>query len=134
LLQRYGRPVALADIWHAEGIMLGRWAGSKAAEVGKRVPESGWADFYEFSQDGVIRLGYRRLGTFRYTWAGEFLDREAWQEAQLANGDCGSALAMAEHLIKTANGKPPSRAGCQRTAAARSVWTTRALGFAVSII
>jgi hypothetical protein len=81
---------------------------TRAAEVGKWVPESGWADFYEFSQDGVIRLGYRRLGTFRYTWVGEFLDREAWQEAQLANGDYGSALAMAEHLIKTANGKPPS--------------------------
>ena len=64
---------------------------TRAAEVGKWVPESGWADFYEFSQDGTIRLGYRGMGTFRYTWAGEFLDRDVWQEAQLANGGYGGA-------------------------------------------
>lgn len=81
---------------------------TRGVEVGKWRPESGWADFYEFSEDGVILLGYRKLGTFRYTWIGEFLDQEAWHEVQLAKGDYGSALVIAERLIRAANGKPAS--------------------------
>jgi hypothetical protein len=91
-----------------DGSVLAVFDLTRAVEIGKWIPESGWADFYEF-EDGVIRLGYRNLGTFGYTSSGEFLDREAWYEAQLAKGDYGSALLVAERLIRAADGKPVSQ-------------------------
>lgn len=68
-------------------------------------PDSGWADYYEFIPDG-IRLGYRNVGAFRYTMAGEFLERDIWQDAQLTKGDCENTLAMIERMIKQSDGKP----------------------------
>jgi len=61
-----------------------------------------------FLRTVVILLGYRGLGAFRYTWTGEFLDREAWARAILSKGAYGSVLGMAERLIKNANGRPPT--------------------------
>ena len=51
--------------------------------IAKWQAESGWPDFFEFPELGVIALGYRRLGIFRYTHQGEFLDHEAHFEACL---------------------------------------------------
>lgn len=79
---------------------------TSAAELGKWMPASGWADFYEFPDDSTILLGYRNLGTFRYSQTGTFLDREAWQDAQLRKGQHGATLAMVDRLVKEADGKP----------------------------
>ena len=79
---------------------------TRAVEVGKWTPESGWADFYGFPGDSTILLGYRNLGAFRYSLTGTFLDRDAWRDAQLDKGQYGATLAMADHLIKEAKGKP----------------------------
>src|ERR1019366_1285055 len=49
-------------------------------EVASWIPLSGWADFYAFPAEGVIQLGYAKLGLFSYRWDGEFLDAEKWQE------------------------------------------------------
>jgi hypothetical protein len=92
----------------SDGSVLSVFDLTRGAEVGKWMPQTGWANFYDFSQDGVILLGYRGLGAFRYTWTGEFLDREAWHEAILSKGAYGSVLGMAERLIKNANGRPPT--------------------------
>jgi hypothetical protein len=106
---------------------------TRAVEVGRWRPESGWADFYEFPEDDVIRLGYRQLGAFRYSSTSEFLDREAWQEAQLAKGDCGSVLALAERLIKNANGKPSSELSERLVKGIDRVMDGRALAWAMKL-
>lgn len=79
---------------------------TQAAQLGKWTPESGWADFYGFPDDSTVLLGYRNLGMFRYSQTGTFLDREAWQDAQLRKGQYGATLAMVDRLIKEADGKP----------------------------
>ncbi len=76
------------------------------AEIGRFVPESGWADDYRFHEDGTIELGYRKLGYFRYALTGEFLDLCAWQEAQLTKGDYSMALITIERILKVHEGKP----------------------------
>jgi len=81
---------------------------TRGAQIANFVPESGWADYYKFTQNDVIGLGYRSLGAFRYNWNGEFLDREAWHEAQLVRGSYGSVLVLVDRLLKSANGNPPS--------------------------
>jgi len=40
-------------------------------EIDFWVPESGWADYYDFSTDGLVSFGYKNLGAFRYTMSGE---------------------------------------------------------------
>jgi len=70
------------------------------------VPQSGWADDYRFHEDGIIELGYRKLGYFRYTLTGEFLDLSAWQEAQLTKGDYSMALITIERILKVHERKP----------------------------
>jgi hypothetical protein len=74
-------------------------------EVGSWIPESGWADFYAFPTDGVIQLGYSKLGLFSYSWDGTFLDAEAWQEARLSKGDYSTVMIAVEFAIKSSDGK-----------------------------
>ncbi|MGA2084560.1 MAG: tetratricopeptide repeat protein [Terracidiphilus sp.] len=82
------------------------------AEIGRFVPRSGWADDYQFHEDGTIELGYRKLGYFRYALTGEFLDPNAWEEAQLTFGDYSMALITVERTLKQHQGKPsPELAG-----------------------
>jgi hypothetical protein len=70
-------------------------------EVGSWIPVSGWADFYAFPADGVIQLGYSKLGLFSYSWDGTFLDAEKWQEARLSKGDYSTVMMAVEFAIKS---------------------------------
>jgi hypothetical protein len=70
-------------------------------EVGSWIPASGWADFYAFPADGVIQLGYSKLGLFSYGWDGTFLDAEKWQEARLSKGDYSTVMMAVEFAIKS---------------------------------
>lgn len=90
----------------------------KNDEINSWVPESGWADYYDFSTDGIVRLGYLNLGAFRYSMAGEFLDQDIWQDAQLSKGNCDGTLAMIEYLLKEENGKPSVELALKLTNAA----------------
>lgn len=76
------------------------------AEIGRFVPQSGWADDYRFHDDGTIELGYAKLGYFRYALTGEFIDHRGWQEAQLTKGDYSMVLITIEHILKEHEGKP----------------------------
>lgn len=59
-----------------------------ATEIASWAPESGWANGYRFSADGqTITLIYPDGAGYRYTIAGEFLDRSLWLSAGLQNGD-----------------------------------------------
>ncbi len=77
-----------------------------ARELSTWTAESGWPTEYAFSPDGgTIGLGYRDLGTFRYSLSGDFIDREKWQDACLTKGDYGTAILMAEALAKNVGSK-----------------------------
>jgi len=51
-------------------------------------PESGWANAYRFTQDGVhVVLEYPQKASLAYTLAGEFVDREKWLDNSIARGE-----------------------------------------------
>jgi hypothetical protein len=83
-----------------DGSILTLFDLRNGVELAHWIPESGWADFYALARPGIIQLGYARMGTFAYSWSGEFLDRERWQEAKLAHGDYSGTMMMIEHLLK----------------------------------
>lgn len=61
----------------ADGRELARWR-----------PESGWANSYEFSEDGAhILLVNPQRPKLAYTLEGLFVDRQAWIDDALARGD-----------------------------------------------
>jgi hypothetical protein len=70
-------------------------------EIAKWQPASGWAGFYEFPTDAkTIGLGYRDLGVCFYTMDGDFVDQNGWENTLLEKGDYGTALRMAEVIVK----------------------------------
>jgi len=76
---------------------------ASGAEAHSWAPESGWANTYEFSADGqTVALGYAQMGAFRYTLAGEFIDRSLWLSASLRKGD----LYTVQRLLAEVDGKP----------------------------
>jgi len=75
----------------------------KGLEVVSWRPESGWANGYDFSDDGQhIFLSYQQGPPLRYTLAGDFLDRSLWVESALDRGD----LYMIDRVIKETHPKP----------------------------
>jgi hypothetical protein len=74
-------------------------------EVGSWIPASGWADFYAFPAEGVIQLGYTKLGLFSYGLDGTFLDAGKWQEARLSQGDYSTAMMAVEFALKNGHGQ-----------------------------
>jgi hypothetical protein len=67
-------------------------------------PESGWANSYEFPEDGkTIRLCYRDRGAFAYSLDGTFIDRLKWLAAGLQVGDLG----IVQTLLAETNNQPP---------------------------
>ena len=73
-------------------------------ELGSCVPESGWAQSYEFSDDDhTLRLGYRDGDSFAYSLQGEFIDRENWIQRSLAKGD----LYLISRLLHDHSNAPP---------------------------
>ena len=69
-------------------------------------PVGTWADCYLFdtNADGELcqlRVNLRDLGYFRYSTAGEFLDAESLQIAQLDKGDYTTKIMAAQELLKT---------------------------------
>ena len=64
----------------------------------KKRPETGWAASYSFDcENCLLFLNYPKYGQFRYTFDGEFLDREKWIEARIKYGDASEkAIAYRE--------------------------------------
>ena len=74
-------------------------------ELGSRIPESGWAQSYEFSVDGrTLRLKYHDGDSFAYSLRGNFIDRETWIQRSLAKGD----LYLISQLLHSYSNAPPS--------------------------
>lgn len=91
-----------------DGSKLALFDLTNGKELGRWIPESGWADSYSFPRPGVIQLEYTKLGVFCYSWSGEFLDRENWQDARLTRGDYGSAMGMVEEILKSDSDVQPA--------------------------
>lgn len=86
-----------------DGSVLTIFDLEKAVEVARWRPESGWANAYDFSADGVhILLIYKYGPPLRYTLSGEFVDRELWVQSSLDRGD----LYMLQRVIKESNTNP----------------------------
>jgi tetratricopeptide (TPR) repeat protein len=52
----------------------------------KKPPETGWADSYSFDcNNNILFLHYRDRGSFRYSFAGGFLDKEALEKQRIEN-------------------------------------------------
>jgi len=69
-------------------------------------PIGAWADDYLFDTNDVgelsqLHVTLSELGSFRYSAAGEFLDMEALQEAQLDKGNYTTKIIAAKELLKT---------------------------------
>jgi len=78
-------------------------------EIGCWCPQSPYADYYEFTSNcEMLGMGYRKFGCFRYSFTGEFINREVWQDAWLTKGDYGETLAMVERLLKSIGGATPA--------------------------
>lgn len=78
----------------------------KGAEIARWIPESGWAQSYEFPEDGLtVRLCYPGGASFAYSLQGAFVDRDHWIQWSLSEGN----LVVIERLLDEA-GKTPSAA------------------------
>jgi hypothetical protein len=61
-------------------------------EISNWVPESGWANSYEFQiEQSIVKLVYSTqsafsYGVFSYGFDGTFIDRETWRDTQLKRG------------------------------------------------
>ena len=74
-----------------------------ATEIARWRPESGWANTYDFSDDGqYVLLSNREGPPLRYTFSGEFVDRTLWVEAGLDRGD----LFILGLVLKETHPKP----------------------------
>lgn len=56
-------------------------------EISRFMPESGWANGYDFSQPGRVMLRYPDHAAVGYALTGEFVDRVRWIEDGLVRGD-----------------------------------------------
>jgi tetratricopeptide (TPR) repeat protein len=55
--------------------------------VWEQKPITGWADSFDFDLErGTLQLVYKGVGRFRYSFIGEFLDEDKWNEARIRHG------------------------------------------------
>jgi len=70
--------------------------------------QTGWANFYDFSQDGVILLGYRGLGAFVIPGRVSFSTAKLGTKPYCRKGPMGACWGMAERLIQERKWRPPT--------------------------
>lgn len=86
-----------------DGSILTIFNLENGSEIARWRPESGWAQDYDFSDDGAyVLLSYREGPPLRYTFAGEFIDRKVWVDSGLDRGD----LHILSLVLKEVNSRP----------------------------
>jgi DNA polymerase-3 subunit epsilon len=64
-------------------------------------PPTGWASSYRFDVERqLLGLGYGELGVFNYSFNGEFLDADRWEEAQIERGDGWAIFQIATDRLE----------------------------------
>ncbi len=72
--------------------------------VAQFVPETGWAQEYDFdTARGRIGLNYPEYGTFWYSLDGTLINRDAWTAAQLRSGNGFQILEIARQQLQSAS-------------------------------
>jgi hypothetical protein len=76
----------------------------KRTLVWKITPEAGWAHGYDFdTQNNFIIVKYDRLGSYRYTFEGKFIDRDKfaqeYREKRVQSKYCQDVLSVAEEML-----------------------------------
>ncbi|MBB5048528.1 hypothetical protein HNR60_003295 [Rhodopseudomonas rhenobacensis] len=93
----------MANAPHEDGGKLFVFDLAAGAQIASWYPESGWANSYEFPEDGqTIRLVYRDRGAFAYGVDGTFIDRMRWLAVGLQVGDLG----IVQTLLAETNNQP----------------------------
>jgi len=73
--------------------------------VWKISPPTGSASYYRFDVERqLLGLGYRDLGIFNYSFGGEFLDADRWEEAQIERGDGWAVFQVATDRLEQHQG------------------------------
>lgn len=66
------------------------------------VPETGWADYYTFeTKEKNIILHYDDKGQYRYTFSGELVDKEQWDQTRLGTLNGYQLIDIAEEKINS---------------------------------
>ena len=90
----------------------------RGAEVASWVPESGWAQGYEFPEGGRIRMLRGDRPPLEYSLTGEFLDRRVWLDDEVRRGTLYVIRkALAEGAAATGLTHDDLRAGVRRALA-----------------
>jgi len=88
---------------HSDSSVLAIFDLVAGAEIACWIPESGWAQSYEFPEDGrSIRLCYSGGASFAYALDGTFIDRNRWIDWSLANGN----LTVVDRLVLDVQNTP----------------------------
>ncbi|MDX2028231.1 MAG: hypothetical protein SFW62_06315 [Alphaproteobacteria bacterium] len=74
---------------------------SAGQELFSVTPLTGWADQYQFDEEcGQIVVVHNRIGKFRYTLDGTFLDEKKFENDKLVSGDFVAILMTVEKILK----------------------------------
>ncbi len=65
------------------------------------IPETRNADAFEFSkEENIIIFTYNNVGEFRYSFKGEFLDKDSWYQARLKHGSGYELIEIANQKFE----------------------------------
>ena len=66
----------------------------------QKIPETKNADAFEFdSEENIIVFVYDKVGKFRYSLTGEFLDKEQWYQARIKHGSGYELIEIANQKL-----------------------------------
>jgi tetratricopeptide (TPR) repeat protein len=80
---------------------------SKRCVLWKIEPITGWADSYGFeAEKGILFLNYINLGSFQYSFRGEFIDSLRWERARIEKADGYTIASMARDKLEALRAHP----------------------------
>lgn len=78
----------------------------------QKIPESGWANSYEFDVERKeLLLRYREIGAFRYNFLGEFLEKDRWEKERIKHASASELSFIAIERLKELGGNVSKEAG-----------------------
>jgi hypothetical protein len=96
----------LANSPSEDGGCLAFFDLSEGEVLWKKVPETGWADSYRFDEERrKISLVYKNIGTYEYSYEGEFEDAVRWEQDRIRSGSGHDLLAVCREKLEACAGQ-----------------------------